>query len=84
MKASEDCGTENDACQNFADDLGLAHFDKQIAQELSESYEEQKKEEDAGQVRVGHEGKDAAKLQAVVKGPLPRINADARGLNPKP
>jgi hypothetical protein len=39
VKASQDCRTKNDACQNLADDLGLAHFDEEIAKELSESYE---------------------------------------------
>jgi hypothetical protein len=48
-QSPEQSGAEDDACQNFSDNFGLAQADEQIAQQLGKSDEKQENEEYKGQ-----------------------------------
>jgi hypothetical protein len=53
-QAAEQRGTEHDTGEDFADDLGLAEKDEDVAEKLRTAGEEQKGEEEGSELGVGH------------------------------
>jgi len=57
VEAADQSRAQDDPGENFADYSGLAELHEEKAEQVSESYEEEK-EEDGGEVGVGHSGRD--------------------------
>jgi hypothetical protein len=50
VKATDKSGAEDDARENFADDFGLPKSHEKIAEQVSQPYQKQQKEEDGSEI----------------------------------